>query len=137
MATMPTEADKPRFQKIFLTMGGSVLGIFALAVLLGIALVRDGVRGQILQRDGVLLSSVAQYLHDGLNTSATAHWDLVELALESSEIRGVIAVRSIPRTSRRCSPASRSSATFRGSAWNTCSPTCSRLRRPIPSRWSK
>jgi signal transduction histidine kinase len=62
-------------------------------VLLGIALVRDGVRGQILQRDGVLLSSVAQYLHDGLNTSASAHWDLVELALESSEIRGVIAVR--------------------------------------------
>jgi signal transduction histidine kinase len=90
MTDMP---DNPRFQRIFLALGGAVVGIFALAVLLGVILVRDGVRDQILQRDGILLTSVAQFLHDDLDPAASAHWDLIELALDTSAIRGVIAVR--------------------------------------------
>lgn len=90
---MTTSPDKPRFQKIFLMLGGSVVGIFACAVILGILFFRTEVRKQVLQRDGVLLSSITQYLHEGYTTGEISDWELLELALESSEIRGIIAVR--------------------------------------------
>lgn len=82
-----------RFQKIFFLLGGSVLGIFIVAVAAGILLFRSAVREQILQRDGSLLTNVSHYLHQSGESSALANWDLVNLAADSSQIEGIIAVR--------------------------------------------
>ncbi|NDV62041.1 hypothetical protein G0Q06_06245 [Puniceicoccales bacterium CK1056] len=85
--------NTPRFQKIFLLLGSSVLGIFIAAVTIGIFLFRSEVMHQILQRDGILLTNVARYLHETGEASSLANWDLVELAAGSSQIEGIIAVR--------------------------------------------
>lgn len=90
---MDTKPDKPRFQKVFFAMGGSIVGIFALAVLAGIGLFRAEARHQILQRDGILLGSVTRYLFENQETTGIPEVDLLELAFESSEIDGIIAVR--------------------------------------------
>lgn len=90
---MATTPDKPRFQKIFFLLGGSVVGIFTLAVITGMLLFRAEIRHQILQRDGVLLTNVAGYLHEPAERTEFANWDLVELAVASSQIKGIIAVR--------------------------------------------
>jgi signal transduction histidine kinase len=91
---MATSSEKPRFQKVFLLLGISVVGIFALAVALGIILFRAEVRHQILQRDGILLTNVARYLHKTSESSELANLDLIDLALGSSRIDGIIAVRA-------------------------------------------
>lgn len=90
---MHQQPDKPRFQKIFFALGGSVVGIFALAVLLGIGLFRAEARKQVVQRDGALLTHVAQYLYSGYEETGIEDWVLVELAIDSSQIKGIIAVR--------------------------------------------
>jgi hypothetical protein len=90
---MDIKPDKPRFQKVFFTMGGSIVGIFALTVLAGIGLFRAEARNQILQRDGILLGSVTRYLFENGQTTGFPDVDLLDLALESSEIDGIIAVR--------------------------------------------
>jgi signal transduction histidine kinase len=90
---MHTKPDKPRFQKVFFAMGGSIVGIFALAVLAGIGIFRAEARHQILQRDGILLGSITRYLFINQETTGIPEVDLLELAFETSEIDGIIAVR--------------------------------------------
>lgn len=90
---MQPENDNPRFQKIFFGLGAVVVGVFALAVILGISLFRAEVRHQILNRDGSLLTNIAQYMHESQERPELGPWQFVELALDSSEIRGIIAVR--------------------------------------------
>lgn len=90
MSSLP---QKLRFKKIFLLLGTTVVGIFALAVLLGIVIFRTEVRAKILQRDRQLMTRVAQHLHDNLDPLGIPEWDLTELALDSSRIEGIVAVR--------------------------------------------
>lgn len=90
---MNIEPDKPTFQRVFFGLGGSVLGVFTLAVVLGIGIFRTESRQQILQRDGVLLGNVAQYLYENTEKTGLLELDLLDVALESSEIRGVVGVR--------------------------------------------
>lgn len=90
---MESTPDKPRFQRVFLALGGSVVGIFALAVLAGMGLFRSEARQQILQRDGILLGSVTRYLFLNAEPTGFPEVDLLDLAFESSEIEGIIAVR--------------------------------------------
>ena len=85
--------NKPRFQKVFFILGGSILLIFVAAVATGFILFRSEVRDQILERDGTLLTNFARYLHQTGESSTLANWDLVELASGSSQIEGIIAVR--------------------------------------------
>lgn len=91
MSSLP---QKLRFKKIFLLLGTAVVGIFALAVLLGIVIFRTEVRAKILQRDRQLMTRVAQHLHDNLDPLGLPEWDLTELALDSSRIEGIVAVRA-------------------------------------------
>lgn len=82
------------FQRVFFLLAGTVIGVFSAAVLIGIGLFRGEIREQILQRDGILLTNVAQYLYEEQgDSSRIVDWDLLELALDSSKIKGVIAVR--------------------------------------------
>lgn len=92
-AAMNLKTHQPRFRKIFWLLGGSVFGIFALAVVLGISIFRMEVREQVLQRDRQLLHNVAQHLYETLDPVGIPEWDLLELAVDSSSIKGVIAVR--------------------------------------------
>lgn len=90
MKTRPTHRS---FEKLLLVLGLSVVGIFSVSVLLGMSIVRAEVRDKMLQRDAALLQRVAQYLYDTPEESDLADWDIVDLALDSSEIEGIIAVR--------------------------------------------
>jgi signal transduction histidine kinase len=90
---MNLKPHQPRFRKIFWLLGGSVFGIFSLAVVLGISIFRMEVREQVLQRDRQLLHNVAQHLYETLDPVGIPEWDLLELAVDSSSIKGVIAVR--------------------------------------------
>ena len=81
-----------RFHRVILSLGLVTLAVYATAVLAALLFFHGKVREQILQRDGILLTSVAQHLHEhrGISASETP---LLDVALESSEIRGIIAVR--------------------------------------------
>ncbi|MFO7724974.1 MAG: HAMP domain-containing sensor histidine kinase [Oceanipulchritudo sp.] len=90
---MSSSPRNPRFRKVFLLLGAAVVGIFALAVLLGIYVFRTEVREKVLQRDRQLMTRVAQHLHENLDPLGIPEWDLTELALDSSRIEGIVAVR--------------------------------------------
>jgi len=90
---MKIEDSKPGFQKVFFSLGGSVIVLFVILVVSGIYLFRGEIRHQILQRDGVLLTSVTKYLNKNRSTGDLADLDLINLALESSDIEGIIATR--------------------------------------------
>lgn len=90
---MKTRPAHQSFEKLLLVLGLSVVAIFSLSVLLGMSIVRSEVRDKMLQRDAALLQRVAQYLYDSPEESDLADWDIVDLALDSSEIEGIVAVR--------------------------------------------
>lgn len=98
---METHPDKPRFQKIFFALGGSVIGVFSAAVLLGILVFRMEVREQVVERDGRLLARVAQYLAEEYPDPPLDELALMELALDSSEIAGIVAVRVFDSAGRQ------------------------------------
>lgn len=89
---MPESHSLNRFNKVILALALVTLGIYAAGLAAALLYFRSEVRGQVLSRDGTLLTSVAQYFHDGLVPPVEAI-DLLEVALESSGIRGVIGVR--------------------------------------------
>lgn len=116
---MSSPPPKPRFRKVFLLLGTTVIVIFALAVLLGIAIFRTEVRNKVLQRDRQLMTRVAQHLHENLDFLGVPEWDLTGLALDSSRIEGIIAVRvfhssgqSVDRVPRSLFPVRLSQATL-------------------------
>ena len=80
------------FHRVILTIGSLTLSIYAIAIVSAMFFFRGEVRHQILQRDGTLLTSVTQHFFqkEGLPENGLA---LLDVALESSEISGVIAVR--------------------------------------------
>ncbi|HSH09969.1 MAG TPA: hypothetical protein VK995_06245, partial [Oceanipulchritudo sp.] len=81
-----------RFHQVILRAGILTLAVYGLAVGIVLSLFREEVRSQILQRDGTLLTSVAQHFYDRLE-SPDDSIDLLDVALESSDLGGVIAVR--------------------------------------------
>ncbi|MEY3001089.1 MAG: hypothetical protein RL648_1303 [Verrucomicrobiota bacterium] len=83
----------PPFARLLLILGLVVVLIFSAAVLFGMSIVRSEVRHKMLQRDAALLQRVAQYLYDSPEESDLADWDIVDLALDSSEIDGIVGVR--------------------------------------------
>lgn len=87
------ESDNARFQGIFLTMGAVAVGIFASGVIIGMALFRAEARDQILNRDGILLKDVANFLYRESDRTGVPEIDLLELAFASSGLRGVLGVR--------------------------------------------
>ncbi len=80
------------FHRVIFALGCITAAVYAVAVLLALGYFRSDIRARILQRDGILLTSVAQYLYDTEGAPAD-ELDLLNLALEASEIRGVIGVR--------------------------------------------
>jgi len=93
MKAMHHDRDYARFQGIFLTMGTLTVGVFAIGVVLGMVLFRNEAREQILNRDGVLLRDVANFLYTDIDKTGLPEIDLLELAFDSSELRGVLGVR--------------------------------------------
>jgi len=93
MHAMPQDTNYDRFQRIFLTMGLLAVATFAVAVALGMILFRSEARTQILNRDGILLQDVANYLYSHSERTGIPEVDLLELAFASSELRGVMGVR--------------------------------------------
>jgi signal transduction histidine kinase len=89
---MPENPNLRRFNKVILLLGMVTFAIYAASLATALVLLRGEVRNQILSRDGALLSSVAQHFHDRLNPPVE-EIDLLEVALESSGIRGVVGVR--------------------------------------------
>ncbi|MGC9452624.1 MAG: sensor histidine kinase [Oceanipulchritudo sp.] len=89
---MDTPASLPRFHRVILILGLVTLAIYSVALATALLYFRAEVRGQILGRDGILLASVAQHFHDSME-QPVGEIDLLEVALESSGIRGVIGVR--------------------------------------------
>lgn len=90
---MQNPLGKSSFEKILLLLGTGVILVFAAAVFAGMYLVRTEVREKMLQRDAALLQRVALYLYDSPSSTNLRDWDIVDLALDSSEIDGIIAVR--------------------------------------------
>jgi signal transduction histidine kinase len=90
---MTPSSSRFSFDKLFISLGIGVVAVFSLAVFVGMYLVRTEVRDKMLQRDAALLQRVAQYLYYHTTEDALADWDIVELALDSSKIDGIIAVR--------------------------------------------
>ena len=89
---MATNPSLRRFNRVILLLALVTLAIYAAALITALMLFRGEVRNQILSRDGTLLTSVGQHFHDRLSPPVE-EIDLLEVALESSGIRGVIGVR--------------------------------------------
>lgn len=79
------------FHRVILLLGSVTLAVYAGAIGAALLLLRLEVRDQILQRDAQLLGSVAEHLHERNQTSHEPE-DMLDIALESSEITGVIGV---------------------------------------------
>ncbi len=80
-----------RFNRVILLQGAVTLVLFALLTSGSLFLFRSEIRKQILDRDGTLLTSLAQYLYEKTEPADQA-MALLDVALESSEIKDVIGV---------------------------------------------
>ena len=89
---MDNDLSLKHFHRVILLLGLMTLCIYAAAIVAATLFIKAEISDQILQRDGILLTSVTQHFHDRRGQNAT-ETELVDIALESSEIRGVIGVR--------------------------------------------
>lgn len=80
-----------RFHKVILTQGTVTLLVFTIATCAVLLFFRNEIRNQILNRDGALLTDVAQHFHERAYEK-DSEFALIDVALESSEIRNVIGV---------------------------------------------
>ena len=89
---MDSESSLKHFHRVIFTLGVVTLGIYGAAIIAAMLFFRAQIAHQVLHRDGSLLTRVTQHFHD---TQATVSMepDWLEIALESSEISGVIGVR--------------------------------------------
>lgn len=90
---MPMDEDysSRRFHRVIIIQGTMTLIVFALLTGASLFLFRSEIRKQILARDGTLLTSLAQHLYEKAGPSEQA-MALLDVSLESSEIRDVIGV---------------------------------------------
>lgn len=89
--TMDDSISLRGFHKVILVQGAITLLVFTVATCSFLLFFRGKIREQILQRDGVLLTQVAQHFHERAGKS-DAGMELLDVALESSEIESVIGV---------------------------------------------
>ncbi len=96
MASAKHHSSRPALSRIrwlFVLLGMGVLVIFSGLLLLVLFFVRAEMRDLVLQRDATLLGSVAQRHYEESKPIRLPELDLLGLAVESSELRGVIGVR--------------------------------------------
>ncbi len=91
MPEMKKKPDQKQFHRVILFLGLISMGIFAVGLLGALLFLREVIREQILNRDGILLTSVAQHFLDAADGGTTT--DLIDVALESSQLSGVIGLR--------------------------------------------
>ena len=89
---MEAATSQSRFHRLILLQGGATLLVFATAIVGALLFFRSEIRVQILQRDGELLTPVSQHFYEN-RLLQDMELALVDVALESSELSGVIAVR--------------------------------------------
>jgi signal transduction histidine kinase len=89
---MDNSISLKRFHRVIFALGFFTLLTYAAAILAAMLYFHSVVSRQILDRDGSLLTSVSQHFYDNLSFMES-EVDLFEVALESSEISGVIGVR--------------------------------------------
>jgi signal transduction histidine kinase len=89
---MESETSLKPFNRVILVLGLVTLCIYAGAITAAMLFFKGEIRHQILHRDGSLLTNVTQHFHDRQDLGSNEP-DLIEIALESSEISGVIGVR--------------------------------------------
>jgi signal transduction histidine kinase len=89
---MESETSLKPFNRVILILGLVTLFVYAGAIVAAMLFFKGEIRQQILYRDGSLLTNVTQHFHDRQATMATGI-DHLEIAMESSEISGVIGVR--------------------------------------------
>lgn len=89
---MDNSISLKRFHRIIFILGAFTLITYSAAIVVVMLFFHSVVSRQILDRDGSLLTSVSQHFYDNL-VFAGAEIDLFEVALEASEISGVIGVR--------------------------------------------
>lgn len=89
---MDNSISLKRFHRVIFILGFFTLMTYAVAILSVMLFFHSVVSRQILDRDGSLLTSVSQHFYDNLVFYGDDP-DLFEVALEASEISGVIAVR--------------------------------------------
>ncbi|MEX0322116.1 MAG: sensor histidine kinase [Puniceicoccaceae bacterium] len=89
---MDNSISLKRFHRVIFILGFFTLMIYAVAILSVMLFFHSVVSRQILDRDGSLLTSVSQHFYNNLVFYGEDP-DLFEVALEASEISGVIGVR--------------------------------------------
>ncbi len=89
---MDNSISLKRFHRVIFVLGFFTLMIYAAAIVAVMLFFHSAVSRQILDRDGSLLTSVSQHFYDNL-VFTEDEVDLFEVALEASEISGVIGVR--------------------------------------------
>lgn len=89
---MDNKVSLKRFHRVILILGCFTLVTYAITIALVLLFFHSAVSRQILDRDGSLLTSVSQHFYDNLVFSGD-QIDLFEVAIEASEISGVIGVR--------------------------------------------
>ena len=82
-----------RIRWLFVLPGAGILLVFAGLLAFVLLVLRAEMRDLVLQRDATLLTSVAQQRYEESQPIVLPELDLLGLAVESSELRGVIAVR--------------------------------------------
>ncbi|NBD37674.1 MAG: hypothetical protein GVY10_03795 [Verrucomicrobia bacterium] len=82
-----------RIRWLFLLLGAGILLILAGLLATVLLVLRAEMRDLVLQRDATLLTSVAQQRYEESRPILLPELDLLGLAVESSELRGVIGVR--------------------------------------------
>ncbi|MGA1204759.1 MAG: sensor histidine kinase [Opitutales bacterium] len=89
---MESAASLKRFHRIILIQGSVTLLVFATVVAAALLVFRAEIRAQILQRDGQLLTTVAQHFNNR-SSAPLKGTGWIDVLLESSQLKGVVAVR--------------------------------------------
>lgn len=89
----PAAPGSRRIRNIFVVLGLGILALFAALLTTTLLYLRSEMRTLVLDRDAQLLGSIAQHLYAKAAPVEFPEIDLLEMAMESSELRGVIGVR--------------------------------------------
>lgn len=82
-----------RIRAVFVVLGVGILAVFAAVLATTLLFLRNDMRQLVMDRDASLLTSLAQHLYQKSQPVEFPEFDLLGMAVESSELRGVIGVR--------------------------------------------
>lgn len=90
---MPNTSNKAHFQRIFSLLGIASVLVYVGSVLFGLIYFRGEFRAQIIENTGALLTRFTQHQYQKEAPQLVIGLDLIDLALDASEMEGVVALR--------------------------------------------